>query len=112
MKAEVTFNNMPELVGKIYNELLELKQAVQEKLPEAPTPKQTLNTKEALEYLDSIGYSISAHTLSKKCSLGHMDGLYRLIGRERGFNKEKLKEWVDSGCPNMNEIIAAERLKK
>lgn len=109
---DVNFNNVPEFVGRIYSDLQELKEAVAKRLPKPAPPKNALTTPEALELLATIGYPTTIYNLNKKCSLGHLDGLYRIVGRNRIFDRKKLTQWVEHGCPNMNELKATDHLQK
>ncbi len=108
----VNHSNLPEVVGLLYSEFTEFKKMISQRLPEPPKPKEKLITPEAIEYLASIGYPTTDFNLNKMCSLGRLDGIYTIIGGRRVFSKTKLGQWVEQGCPNMRELLAADRLQK
>jgi len=107
-EIKVTFENLPEITGRLYSEVVELKKQLTQRLPEPSKPKEKLTSKEALEFMASEGYPITERTLNKKCSLGEID--YEIIGSRRVFKRSILKQWIEEGCPNVSQLKAADHL--
>ena len=105
--VDVTFENLPQIVGKVYNEL----QLVREELkrfPTPPQPKQTLFSEELLPFLAEHGVKWSASTLNKNSSLGKIP--YKLIGKRRVFDRATILIWIAQGCPNVSQLTASQTL--
>lgn len=106
--VKVTFENLPELTGRLYSEVMELRKQLTQRLPEPPRPKEKLTSKEALEFMASEGYPITERTLNKKCSLGEIQ--YEIIGSRRVFTRSVLKQWIEEGCPNVSQMKAIDKI--
>lgn len=108
MMETITLETMPRAMSLVLDKLDSIERRINQPEPSKP-PKENLNSQEAREFLKEQGYDISEFTMNKKASLGEMPP-HTMLGRNRVFKRSDLEAWVQSGCPNWNELEASKRI--
>lgn len=97
----ITFNEVPELVGKMYEELAELRALILKLQPPAEPENNFLTIKEAAVLLN-----LAVPTLYTKVNRGEIP--HMKTGKKLMFSRAELMDFVRSGRKKTNAEIEAE----
>lgn len=103
MNPDLTFNDLPDAVKKLTNEVGEIKTLLLQKQEEALTPKteQLLTIKQASDFL-----KLSVPTLYSKVSRNELP--YMKQGKRLYFSSTELMEYIKRGRKKTDSEIHAE----
>lgn len=91
---QISFENLPSVVSKIFNDVSEIKKLLTENRPREPNDNGTLSLKNALIFLSTNGYEISKSKLYKLTSTGKIP--YSKLNNKLIFYKNELSQWLNS----------------
>lgn len=96
MKNQITtFNDLPQRMDQVLEEIRELKRLYVEKIAKAEEIPKFLNIDEALKYLHSHGIKISKSKIYKMSAKGELDNC-KIEGRLY-FTKVQLNNFFNNG---------------